>query len=207
MTQNSINNQSSSLTVDNLLLDGNTIGSTSGSIEFQSDGTNDIIFNDGTNDTLVIADSGESVRQYQPMFNARNTSVQNNVTGDGTEYTCEYTTEIFDVGTNFSSPNFTAPVTGKYLFQINIRWNALTSSMTSGIMKLITSNRTIYKFFNPADLSTGNGVTSINYDVVTDMDATDTAYVTGTIDGGTKVAGYSGIGSASATSFTGGLIS
>lgn len=60
--------------------------------------------------------SGVRTMPLQPAFQVWATSAQTNVTGDGTPYVIQYATEIGDQGSNFSTPNFTAPVTGIYFF-------------------------------------------------------------------------------------------
>ena len=110
------------------------------------------------------------------------------MTGDNTTYTVTFATEIFDQGANFSSPNFTAPVTGRYFFCGNLSLSGFTSSHTNSLIQIVTSNRSyectvvnMYTVREAADYF------NISFCAVADMDAADTAYVTVNVSGGTKV--------------------
>ena len=50
----------------------------------------------GTNDTFVMTAAGEITMPLQSAFSAYNSSDDLNATGDGTSFTCEFDTEIFD---------------------------------------------------------------------------------------------------------------
>ena len=45
-----------------------------------------------------------------------------------TDVTVLFQTEIFDIGSNFASNTFTAPVTGKYQLNAHIRWDSLNTA-------------------------------------------------------------------------------
>lgn len=141
----------------------------------------------GTNDTFIVTAAGEVTKPLQPAFQATTNPgiAQNSVTGAGTVYTVLYNSERFDVGGDYSSPTFTAPVTGKYLMECCLRVNGVTSSATVIRLNLITSN----KGYQVIELDAGNlfvggdnGIT-VNGSMYVDMDAADTASVQVQVDG------------------------
>lgn len=114
---------------------------------------------------------------------------QTNVTGDGTAYTVTFGTEIYDPGNNFSSPTFTAPITGRYLFTVLVYQTGLTTSHTTGEISLITTARSY-------SLAAGNfgammtASSTLRFgglSQIADMTKGDTATVLLTISNGTKV--------------------
>ena len=63
--------------------------------------------------TVVTKDSnGIMVNATQPAFSVVPASDQDNCTGNGTNATVVFGTEIFDKNADFASNTFTAPVTG-----------------------------------------------------------------------------------------------
>lgn len=125
----------------------------------------------------VMTPDGEQTLPLQPAFLAYLASGDDNITGAGSEYkmgTNTALTKVFDQNSDFNTNGtFTAPVTGRYTIGAIIRFGDITSSMTVGILKLQTSNRSYERFFNPNAIKDG---TSLSMDVsqVADMDAADT---------------------------------
>ena len=86
-------------------------------------------------------------------------------------------TERFDVGSNFASNVFTAPVTGHYQLNFMIRVNALDSGATYYQTYLLTSNKTYYTTIAPGSLSGDASYWSLaTISVLADLDVNDTAY-------------------------------
>lgn len=142
----------------------------------------------GTNDCLIIDSSGNVVKKYQPAFAAESVAILNQ-TGDGTAYTVSYSNaEFFDQNSDFNgTTTFTAPVTGKYQFNISVRPYGFTSSYTSTTLSLVTSNRTyITRYFNPGAIAGSATVASTAASLFVDMDASDTATVSYVASGSTK---------------------
>ena len=131
---------------------------------------------DNSNANAITISSDEEVTMpLQPAFLVYPTSNQANVTGNSTAFTCVYGTEVYDIGSNFASNTFTAPITGKYIFTVSNLFSGLTSSAATYNLNLVTSNRTYLVVHN----ATGNmaGTMHKMFTVVADMDASDTAYV------------------------------
>ncbi len=132
----------------------------------------------------------------QVAFRVALSAEQSNVTGDGTAYKIPFNsasgTDLFNRGNcfNTSTFEFSAPVTGLYVFNAYIRFRGLTSSHTSASYSLVTSNggQEVFGFFNPYALqgSYGGSELSLNGACVLPMDAGDIAYVQAIIYGGTK---------------------
>ncbi len=115
---------------------------------------------------------------------------QFNKSGDSTVYTIQYTTEVFDTGSDFDGTStFTAPETGKYLIIVRHAPGGLNSSHTENDLNIITSNRTYYHYSNPWAVSHSaiGDYTTYTRAVVADMDTSDTLTVTTETAGGSKV--------------------
>jgi hypothetical protein len=117
----------------------------------------------------------------QPAFLAYNSAADNNVTGNGTDYTVICDTEIFDQAANYNNATgeFTAPVTGKYRLSTGSHIGGL-SGATSIDAQIWTSNHNWFV----ANLE-GSWATSwsVGGSVLADMDAGDVAKVIVTVSG------------------------
>jgi len=120
--------------------------------------------------------NGAVTMPAQPAFLAQPSSTQSNL-AINTDHDIAFASERFDQGSNFANPNFTAPVDGKYQFNIHVYFNQLDVDGTFYEIKLITTLRT-YSYIidvRPFDADTPNW--SFNASVLANMDATDTAKV------------------------------
>ena len=177
---NSLNNSIASINfvVDDDSPSGNNVG---GSIEFNTTESESA----GSRTAMVINDDGAITAPLNPAFLVTGPAAADNLTGDGTEHTVNFNTTIFDRGGDQATTTFTAPVTGVYSF--NLVWNVggpgTTTSHTSSIVKIVTSNRThIVERINIGAVM----VSTIHIgsaSILTDMDATDTATITVTVTG------------------------
>lgn len=135
---------------------------------------------------------------YRHCFLAYNSADDDNVTGDGTTFTVEFDTEVFDVGSNFISNTFTAPVTGKYQLSGMVSLEQIDAGHDI-VVRIITSNR---QYIFNHEGATAHAELSIPFSTLADMDKGDTAYVQVTVSGGTKTVDVSGT-DASETFFCG----
>ena len=157
----------------------------------------------GTTTSVVIDANGIITTPLQPAFSVVPASAQDNGTGDGTEITVVFGTEVFDKNGDFASNAFTAPVTGSYFLTASVSIHDHTSSNTTGRMHISTSNRGYMYEFDPAENISGAGVGSFAITVLADMDAGDTASVLLNIfDAGSKLVDIQ----ASGTFFQGHLV-
>lgn len=153
-------------------------------------GTADFSLTSATGTIITALDTGEVTFPLQPAFLAQTDSgsAQDNVTGDGTFYTILYPSEIFDKNSDFSSPNFTAPVTGSYWFFMSVQINSLAAGNTTGVVGFTASNRSYTHFY--CSYGAIRNVTNIVTPIATcfaDMDAADTCFPLVSVSGGTKI--------------------
>lgn len=127
----------------------------------------------------VHGDVGAVNLPVQPAFLVRPSTEQSNIRTDDTFFTIVFGTEIFDVGNNFASNTFTAPVTGKYLFTINVSLGSIDAAAVYYQIWLVTSNRAYEVTYMgwPGNALANDGSWVFVASFVADMDASDTAYV------------------------------
>ncbi len=138
----------------------------------------------GTTTHMAFDEAGHVTMPLTCAFKAESSADASNVTGDGTSYDLLFQTETFDQNGDFSSPTFTAPITGRYL----ITWTTAIYGIGAGhdlTMTLDTSNNNYLNQINLANAERN----AEYYDccaVIADMDASDTAKVTLQVSGGSK---------------------
>jgi len=161
--------------------------------------------------SVIVTDNGEMTNTSQPAFCAYQGSTDSNVTGDNTEYILGDTsvgttlTERFDQGGDFTpgasgGAVFTAPVTGKYQFNITTHLQSVTTAHRPGIGNIATSNQN-YFFGGSGQFSSG-GV-NMFVSLFTDMDSADTIKVGITVFSSTKTVDIDGTNK---TVFSGNLV-
>lgn len=151
-------------------------------------GSGNIALNSG----LTVDSSGRMYNTVQPAFSVVPND-QANVTGDGTTYTITWTNATcFDQNSNFSSPNFTAPITGKYLISTSIHpMGTLAANLY--ISTLIVTTAKTYLYSNLGG-TLGSTLTNTMTQVC-NMTAGDTVNIQFVSSGGTKVVGVYGAAS------------
>jgi len=145
----------------------------------------------GTTNVCRIGVTGEVRRILQPAFYVESAALADDVTGNGTTYTpANLSVEFVDQNNDFDGVStFTAPVTGIYLLRCDYYIFRATSSHTSNIESIITSNRTYTyqaNLYNQGE-TLGNSEETHSCVILADMDASDTAYLTIKVSNGTKV--------------------
>lgn len=145
---------------------------------------------------------GEVTMPSQPAFSVNKGGTNQNNLAVGADVTITFNTEKFDVGANFASNTFTAPVTGKYQLSIHLRLNNVDSAATYYIPMIQTSNG-VYRFIFDPDFGQDAAYWNVSFSVLADMDANDTAYITFNQGNGTAQTDVSG--DATYTFFTGHL--
>ena len=153
-----------------------------GKLQFGS--TNDA----GANTLHMQIDSTGAVNKpLQPAFLAKAASNQNNLATD-TTHTVVFGTEIFDQNADFASNTFTAPVTGRYQLNMNLRLNTVDTAAEFLDIRIVTSNRAYQVVVDiPRNFSSDADFLSATLSVLADMDASDTSTVTVFQDGGNAV--------------------
>lgn len=133
-----------------------------------------------TNGTAVfqIDSAGHVTKPLQPAVRVGMSSSQLNLAAN-TEHVVQFNSEVFDVNGDFNTSDytFTAPVTGKYLVCVSLRFQGLPTNLSymHGFIASSNGNRYIILF--------GSGTDLFNSDVdyyraggstIIDMDANDT---------------------------------
>ena len=145
------------------------------------------IDDNATANAITISADEEVTMPNQPAFRAKASGGdQTNITGDGTVYTVLYATEVFDQNSDFANPTFTAPVAGKYLCTGGVLYTGQDTTQTALQLRLVTSNRTILVIQLQDDQIEAANQTVINFAILTDFDAADTATITFTCTGTNK---------------------
>ena len=127
-------------------------------------------------DRMMIDSTGAVTMPYQPAFYATPSVAQTNITANDSAITVAMGTEIFDVGSNFASDAFTAPVTGKYQLNLSLYLTGVDTAASYIAVGIITSNRSYINIVAPKYASDPAYLTQ-NISTLADMDANDTAYV------------------------------
>ena len=132
--------------------------------------------------SMVIAHNGYVTKPLQPAFMAHpGGTAQNNVANADV---IAFGTERFDLGGDFASNTFTAPVTGKYHFDINLNFNGFDQDFTYVWLILTTSNSDYYIHLIQGNMADDDGYMNFGGSLLVDMDASDTAKVKLQIVGG-----------------------
>jgi hypothetical protein len=155
---------------------------------------------------LVIG--GTRTERTQPAFLAFNGSSDTGGLTVDDWTTVDFSTEVFDVGGNFASDTFTAPVKGLYFLTTQVTLSQLDTDSTGYRVALITTNRTYTAYLDTdqyldADTS-WHVITPITS--VCDMNAGDTAYVAVFQTGGASITDVIGHSTAVLTYFSGYLL-
>ena len=139
----------------------------------------------GTTSHMVFDENGHITKPLQPAFHVINGSDNGNIATNNTEITINFSTESFDVNADFNTTSFTftAPVTGKYQFNVSLSVSQIDTAATQYLIRLNTSNRNYHLAIDPEFGS--DTLFPFSISALADMDANDTAIVTIAQDGGT----------------------
>jgi hypothetical protein len=161
----------------------NTTTTPNGAFEYNHTDNQMFIKANGLNSIQINSD-GTVQKPYQSAFSVQ-ANQQNNLAINATT-TVQFANEIFDQNADFDHTNYTfqAPVTGKYMLNVNLRMDNVQYAHTYMYMTLYTSNR-VYEAIIDLDRANSNNndwdYVFLPINVLADMDASDTAYVTMTI--------------------------
>ena len=129
----------------------------------------------GATERMRIDASGRVTMPSQPAFMVNPNSTQENIAPNG-QRTITFDVERFDQGGNFSSNSFTAPITGKYQLNVELRLDNVDTAATYYHLYLVTSNKTYHNIIQPR-FTSDPAYWSLSTSVLADMDANDTAFV------------------------------
>ena len=151
-------------------------------------GVRNLVFSPDNTERMRIDSSGRVTMPNQPAFQVhKNGTEQSNIAADNSTVAVTFSTEAFDLGGNFASNTFTAPVTGKYLMALKLRFNNVDTASQYYIARVITSNSEYHNIYDSDDDAGGDlEYLTLQVTQLVDMDANDTATVGVTQQGGTQ---------------------
>lgn len=126
---------------------------------------------------------------------ARRGSSATDVTGDGTEYTIIWDTEILDQGSNYDNTTgiLTFPVAGNYLIMATIQLIDLAALHNTSQCRLVTTARSYYfGELNPGIVRNGSNRYTIQTARYVTASAGNTCFVNATVGGSTKTVDIGG---------------
>ena len=134
------------------------------------------IYDDNT-ERLRIDANGHVTMPHQSAFSVAPSSQQDNITADNSSQTIAFGSERFDQNSDFASNTFTAPVTGKYLLSMQLRFENADTASGYHLWSIVTSNKTYQGIRTISGLSADPAYQDFGLTIVADMDANDTATV------------------------------
>jgi len=150
--------------------------------------TEDMILGDGkyigpssAPSAMLFDSSGAVTKPSQPAFSVYPTSSQ---TSPANAATVVWGTEVYDIGGNFASNTFTAPVTGKYQFNVILRANIVDKDNTFSLIKLVTSKLIYTCIVGQQGAGTDPTYWTYQLSTLADMDSSDTCLVRWEFSGG-----------------------
>ena len=165
-----------------------------GALQYRHDTDSMFLKTNGTT-ALQIDSAGIITKPKQPCFIVKAVS-QTNVTGNGTSYNVAFTSEIKDIGNNFSGTTFTAPVTGSYILTGHVDFQGGNNNITNTFLHFETSNRDFPVYTIKGGAGGGSGTQAgilygtgneqgmgLGGSCIADMDANDTVYLRLTVQG------------------------
>ena len=140
----------------------------------------------GVNERLTIHGNGMIQMPYQTCFSANPPSHTLQAI-NGHNKLNMMTTERFDIGSNYASSQFTAPVTGKYQFNWTVRVDGLAHTSAHCSVDLWTSNKHyVYStIYDMRALDATPAYWNFTGAILADMDAGDVAYLISYFNGTT----------------------
>jgi hypothetical protein len=158
--------------------------------------------------SITQAAGGEINWPLQPSFSAYNSAADAGQT-KGTFVTVQFDTELYDQNADFASNTFTAPVTGKYQFNIGVDISGINTATRYEAILLVTGTSgrqyNLWRINPTAAIATGSDTMGMSASVAVPMTATDTAIVQVFVDGGTSTYTIQG-NSSPGTHFSGFLV-
>jgi hypothetical protein len=126
------------------------------------------------NEALKIDASGQILEPLQCYFHVTKNADQSDF-AVGSQVDVTFETEIKDIGSNFASNTFTAPVTGTYALYLSMRVDNIETAAGYYAANINTSNRQ-YRWIEHFNTSGGDyNYFTMQLFAIADMDASDTA--------------------------------
>ena len=148
-------------------------GNTENAMVFGAVSNLPVVFATNNTERMQISADGEVTKPAQPAFQVHPASSQTDI-ASGT--TIAFGTERFDLGGNFASNTFTAPVTGKYQMNVLLRLEDIDTAYSYFRIYLNTSNKQ-YEWLMDPNFSADLDYLGVGFSILVDMDASDTSTV------------------------------
>jgi len=145
----------------------------------------------GTTSHMVIDATGAITKPLQPAFLAHTSTTRSNLAINN-DHTLILDTERFDQNSDYNNSNyrFTAPVTGKYQFNLTVYMNQVPTDASYIQTYIVTSNRVYYAIVDTEAYDASHSFFTLNHSVLADMDANDTCHSLINQGGGTVQLDY-----------------
>ena len=148
-----------------------------------------------------IDSTGRYTNSTQPAFYAYLNASDINVTGAGATYVFGAVAgnplvELYDIGSNFSvaTATYTAPVTGYYKIEGQLRLTQLTTAHTSGVILIVTTSTTYRtNIMSPGAVMNSAATAAFGFNKEFRMTAGDQFTVQMSVAGGTAVVDVSAL--------------
>jgi hypothetical protein len=141
--------------------------------------------------SFTLSASDVMTNTAQPGCQSFVNTAQTNVTGDGTSFDVIFDGISDQQGSDYNTTTgkYTCAVSGYYFVAYSVTFTGITSAMTDGQAKILSSAGTITrKNFSAAASKTASNEMSISDSVITFRNAGETIYININIDNGAKVA-------------------
>ncbi len=142
-------------------------------------------------EAFSIDGNGHIKKPWQPAFAARAASAQNNL-AENTKMI--FGTQLFDQNADYnpSTSQFTAPITGRYVFHVDVRADNIDTAANWCRVELHTSNMVFqHSIIDPGALASDPTYWNFSFSLICHMDAGDTAEVRWGQSGGSTQADLS----------------
>jgi hypothetical protein len=170
---------------DGAIYFGDSGSSSAGQIKYKHS-DNSLQFSTADVDSLKIDSAGRVTMPNQPAFNVHVGSALG-ITAN-TWHQFVFSAERFDIGSNFSSNVFTAPITGKYQLSFHTRINNLREAAGYYQVRIASSNKSYVVTVDPGCFDSDSNYWSFSLSALADMDSNDTAYCSVYQNGGASSA-------------------
>ena len=140
--------------------------------------TDDLYLGSGGSGHIHVGSTGTVLMPNQPAFFVKLADKQFNIPVNS-DTTVQFASEIFDQNSDFDTSNytFTAPITGRYQFNVNLYLESIDTAGAYVYITLSTSNRPMYNIIDTARFSADLAYWTLTLSQFVDMDASDTCKI------------------------------
>ena len=138
----------------------------------------------GTTTHMAFDETGAIIKPLQPCVMVHPASSQDNVAASS-NVTVVWGTERFDQNGDFAANTFTAPVTGKYIVNVELRFDNIDTAADYIHIYIVSSNKSYNSSINDYSVISADPERwTQSFSGIIDMDASDTLTISVYIGGG-----------------------